>query len=192
MMSKSMKMIPVLVIFLVGAIATASVALAADPDPDDVTVTGWGGAPGCTWSDGEVYVSNDSSEWDYKVDIDVRFENMSPGNTQCGVDPPDCTGQECECELELTGEVVEALDDREFVSACVLPSCQVGNCSHCDNTNDCDPDADHCTCAYGTYEVTHYRDTTSGSWIAMPPSYPIAITDKEQAAVCPALGPSCS
>ncbi len=69
-----------------------------------------------------------------------------------------------------------------------MPSCMGGTCRHCDNDGEteCTPEAHHCTCAYGSYYVTHYS-TDDSTWVAMPPSFPTPMTasNLELQAVCP-------
>jgi hypothetical protein len=65
-MKRSIRLIPVLALFMVAATVAWNPALAA-PDKNDVTVIGWGGAPACSAQEGEILISNSSSEYWYKV-----------------------------------------------------------------------------------------------------------------------------
>jgi hypothetical protein len=182
-----------LIVLLAGTIATGSVALAADPDEDDITVIGYGAAPGCfEIVEGKIFMSNSSSEYWCKVQVNVTVENQAPGNSHCGCEPPDCCNEPCECEISDTYEV-DPEEDREFKDGCAFPNCL--ECEqHCDNVmpSQCPPnDVHHCACPYGSYVVTHYS-INGTQWTAMPPSYRKPITEKEQDPDCPMLGPDCS
>lgn len=178
----------VLAVFLIAAGAW-NLPMAADPDADDITVVGWGGPPGCVVPAGKFLISNDSNEYYYRVAItNAIMENDSDGPARCENDPPDCSGEECECDLSGTFEVLPLADGASF-GGCELPDCGVGCDPVCENTN-CNS-IDHCACVYGNYQVTHYS-TDGEDWTAMPPAYPTAITLKEKDESCPELGPSCS
>jgi hypothetical protein len=184
MMSKSVKSVFMLVLFFVGVTVAGSVSLAADPDKDDVTVYGKGLPPGCNWPDGEVYFTNTSSEYYYRVDIEVRFANHYPGPISCVADPPHCLEEACECEVDVVDEIAPE-ETHEFVygGSCELPKCEGGDCENCDNS-ECEP-PDFCTCPYGTYKVTHYKPI-DGEWTAMPPSFRTVI-EKEFDEDCPGI-----
>ena len=188
----------VLALFIIAA--APSIVLADECDPGepcktDVTITGFENAPACPGPvyDGAIKVSNASSTYTYKVSVTARAENDSAGNPRCDNDPPDCSGQSCECDLSDASVVVTTDADKEVKKTCVLPVCQP--CTrHCDNDSgagECSPVADHCTCVIGTYFVTYYSDDEGENWTAMAPAYPTAITDKERNSLCADPGPGC-
>lgn len=162
-----------------------STTLGVDPDKDDVTFQAISGVPHCTFDDGQVLMSNASSEWYYKGTYTARAENDGNGNDQCGNDPPGCSSQQCECTLSGSF-VLNPDDDREFQTSCVLPNCS-GCTKHCDNaTANCPDNPTHCTCIYGTFVISHYSDD-GDDWIQIPPSFttPIMENDLERPSVCP-------
>jgi hypothetical protein len=189
-MKKCVGILALLVALVAGVIATGNIVLAADPDKTDITVIGHGGAPGCEVPEGELLFSNSSSEYRYKVQVNVTFENQTPGNSHCGCEEPYCCDEPCECEISNTFVVLED-DYREFKDngSCMLPNCS-GCDQHCDNVppSQCEPigDIHHCVCPYGSYSVTFYSDDQGAHWYAMPPSFRIPITEKEQNPDCPA------
>ena len=182
-MNRSIKLVPVLALLIVGA-TTWSIAL-ADPDADDVTVIAYGGAPACELPEGEILVSNSSSDYWYKVQVSATLQNQAPGAAYCCEYP-------CECDLSGTFEV-PAEADRESVKVCGY-NVPCGGCEDiCDNLpSQCPPnDLHHCACPYGTYQVTYYSPDDGAHYYSMPPAYPTPITEKEQNEDCPDLGPGC-
>jgi hypothetical protein len=188
----------VVLLALFGAIAAGNTILAADPNKEDITVIGWGNAPGCdptSLLDGKIFMSNSSDEYWYKVQVWATLQNQAPGPTHCPESPPPyCEGQACECDLGGTFKV-EYSEDRVQKTQCLLSSCT--NCAwNCDNVSPYAPECDpphHCTCVFGTYKVLYYSVNEGESWVAMPPSFKTPIDEKEQHEACPLpLGPDCS
>jgi len=98
----------VLALFVIAA--ASSIVLADECDPgepckEDVTVIRYENAPGClgpVW-DGAILSENSSSVYWYKVTVTARAENDSDGNPRCSNnDPPECSGQSCECDLSVS------------------------------------------------------------------------------------------
>jgi hypothetical protein len=188
-MKRSIRLILVLALPVIVAALVSTVTLAQSQS--DITVVGLatdlGGVPGCSTGDGSVKIYNTSTTYEYKVWIDWRAENDSYGNPRCGTGCPPAH-EPCECEQEDTYEIGT---DTSVVGApqCLMPNC--GGCTEdCDNTWIGDPPQcsyDHCTCVYGTYRATHYREEGDPpeEWTTMPPSYGTAIAETERHENCP-------
>lgn len=179
-MKRSIRLIPVLALFIIGATAWSIVL--ADPDKNDITVIGIGWAPKCDFQEGEVRISNSSSVYYYRVQVTAKAQNHPPG-------PAYCCEYPCECDLSGTWNILREAD-RQLGKACLYDVPCAGCENICDNT-DCPTGPDFCTCVYGSYLVTHYS-TNGVQYLPMSPSYPTPITVKEQADHCPDLGPQCS
>ena len=179
-MNRSIRLISVLVLFVIGVIAS-SIAL-ADPDKNDITVIGIGWAPKCDLQEGQILISNSSSEYHYRVQVTAKAQNHPPG-------PAYCCEYPCECDLSGTWDVATNVE-RQHKKSCVFDVPCAGCENICDNT-DCPTGPDFCTCPYGTYLVTHYSEDGT-NFEPMPPSYPTPITEKEQAEHCPDESPRCT
>lgn len=164
------------VVFLF-AIAGWGTALAADPDKADITLVAHEGPPGCEVPAGEFLISNSSSEYYYRVAVTATMQNDDNGAGSCENDPPNCSGDQCECDLSDTFEVPKSVTASAF-GGCSLPSCGVDCDPECGGNGDCDPIL-HCVCIAGTYQVTHYSNDDGENWTPMPPAYPTVITQKD-------------
>jgi hypothetical protein len=184
-MIRSVSLILAMALAVVAAAAVSSVTLAQSQN--DITVvglsTGIAGIPGCTLTDGAIKIYNTSTVYEYQVWVDWRSENDRYGNPRCGYGCEEAQDP-CECGQENTYEI--GLD----TSIVGIPQCWMPQCAGC--TSECDNETiggqcpyDHCTCVYGTYEVTHYKEPEDPNWTAMPPSSKTAIAETERDANCP-------
>jgi len=174
-----------MVALIVAVAGSSCITLGAAPDQADVTIQPISGAPHCSLDDGELLMSNASGEWHYKGTYSAKAKNDGYGNEQCGNDPPNCFGQDCECTMTGSFEL-DTNDDRIFQTSCVFPNCLSCPTKHCDNaTSNCPDTPTHCTCIYGRFQVTHYSDD-GDNWIVLPSS-PTVITesDLERPEECP-------
>jgi len=170
-----------LVCLLLVTFAFSSVSFAADPSADDVAVVGLGGGPGCWYEESLILMSNDSSEYDYKVQVSATAKNDDNGPVSC---KGDCEEVLCQCSLSGI-YTAKAEDDEEPKISCNFPT----HCPDCDYSCDnesCDP-VGHCTCVLGSYLVTHYRVHPNGQWYSMMSASWTDVT-KEQKPDCPAGG----
>jgi len=180
--------IPTFVLFSIGVMAFVG-DIQATPSQSDITVVGLaqsqGGIPHCSLLDGAVKVTNSSSTYEYKVHVDAWTGNDAYGNGRCGLGAGCEDNQDpCTCDFEIVMEI-STNDSRVGTTGCVFPICE--SCTlNCDNST-CDPDGDydHCTCTYGVYGATHYREPPETLWTEMAPSFGTAITERDSHPDCP-------
>ena len=165
------------------AVIVPQITLGTDPpSASDVTVIGQGGPPGRFAQESSILMTNDSLDYDYRVEVSALAENDENGSSACG--GAGCLYEPCECDL--VGIFTSPADEvRQAKISCVLPNCRNSGCDpHCDNPQ---PPAavTHCTCVSGSYRVTGYRDAGTSRWYPMSSSSWITITNTEQIDDCP-------
>ena len=176
---RSVTRIVLMVVLLLGVGVASDIAMAQSID--DITLRAKGNPPACALPEGEIYLSNASSTYQYRVTVVVRVENDNYGPDQCS---SSCTSDECECTISDRYEVEE--DDpgtTPLTPACYLPHCL--SCLSCDN-QDCD-DISHCTCVYGYYDVTHYSSNGGQDWtkFTIDGKRNLTVANLDQPAECP-------
>ena len=94
-MRRSIQLIPVLALGIIGAATGWNLTHAADPDKNDISVIGVGYAPACDAQEGSILVSNSSSEYIYRVQVTAKVQNHPPG-------APYCCEYPCECDCRFS------------------------------------------------------------------------------------------
>lgn len=162
------------------AFTLAPTASATDA-PRKITAWSWYGAPGCDFLAGEVFFTNHSRVFHYRIAVNASFSvpDLACGTAGCPIPKADCM-----CG-EMGGILILAPEGQDSVG-CVLPRCQDVCEIHCDNTNPTCSPASHCTTSETPASFTYLQWSRDGStWHEFEDLYVDEVFAHEESAFCP-------